>query len=57
MSPRIRSSAGGSWRERAVRRAFEQGDFAYPGTAVFAALTTLAVLLGVATLVLVLAES
>jgi putative membrane protein len=49
--------AYGSWRERAVRRAFESGDFAYPDTRVFSALTALAVLLGVATFVLVVAES
>lgn len=47
----------GSWRERAVRRAFETGEFAYPDTRVFAALTILTVVLGLATLVLVLAES
>jgi putative membrane protein len=49
--------AYGAWRERAVRRAFERGDFAYPDTRVFAALTALAVLLGIATFVLVVAES
>jgi putative membrane protein len=49
--------AYGAWRERAVRRAFERGEFAYPDTRVFAALTALAVLLGIATLVLVLAEA
>jgi uncharacterized membrane protein YidH (DUF202 family) len=49
--------AYGAWRERAVRRSFEQGGFAYPDTRVFAALTTLAVLLGIATFVLVVAES
>jgi putative membrane protein len=49
--------AYGAWRERAVRRAFEHGEFAYPDTRVFAALTTLAVLLGIATFVLVVAES
>jgi putative membrane protein len=47
----------GSWRERAVRRAFETGEFAYPDMRVFAALTILTVVLGLATLVLVLAES
>jgi putative membrane protein len=47
----------GSWRERAVRRALERGEFTYPDTGVFAALTALAVLLGVATFVLVVAEA
>lgn len=47
----------GSWRERAVRRAFERGDFAYPDTRVFAALTALAILLGFATFLLVVLES
>ena len=47
----------GSWRERAVRRSFEQCDFAYPNTRVFAALTALAVLLGIATFLLVILES
>jgi putative membrane protein len=47
----------GSLRERAVRRAFEKGEFAFPDTRVFAALTALAVLLGVATFVLVVAEA
>ena len=47
----------GSWRERAVRRAIGRGDFAYPDPGVFAALTALAVLLGLATFVLVVAES
>jgi putative membrane protein len=47
----------GSWRERAVRRALERGEFAYPDTGVVAALTALAVLLGVATFVLVVAEA
>jgi putative membrane protein len=46
----------GAWRERAVRRAVERGEFAYPDPGVFAALTALAVLLGVATFVLVVAE-
>jgi putative membrane protein len=47
----------GSWRERAVRNAIERGDFAYPDKRVFGALTTLAVLLGLATFVLVVVES
>ena len=47
----------GSWREREVRRAFERGEFAYPDARAFGALTGLAVVLGVATLVLVLAEA
>ena len=47
----------GSIRERAVRRAFERGDFAYPDTRVFAILTGLAVVLGIATFVLVVAEA
>lgn len=47
----------GSVREREVRRAFERGEFAYPDSRVFAALTALAVALGVATLVLVLAAA
>jgi len=41
----------------ASRRAFESGEFAFPDTRVFAALTTLTIVLGLATLVLVLAES
>jgi putative membrane protein len=47
----------GSWRARAVRRSFERGEFAYPDARVFAALTTLAVVLGVATFVLVIVEA
>ena len=47
----------GSLRERAVRRAFEKGEFAFPDTRVFAALTALAVLLAVATFVLVVVEA
>jgi putative membrane protein len=47
----------GSWRERAVRRALQRGEFAYPDSRVFAALTTLAVLLGLATFLLVVLES
>jgi inner membrane protein YidH len=47
----------GSWRERAVRRAIARGEFVYPDTRVFAALTALAVLLGIATFVLVVAEA
>jgi putative membrane protein len=47
----------GSWRERAVRRSFERGDFVFPGTRVFAALTALAILLGFATFLLVVFES
>jgi putative membrane protein len=47
----------GSWRAREVRRAFERGEFAYPDARVFAALTTLAVVLGLATFVLVIVES
>jgi putative membrane protein len=47
----------GSWREREVRRAFERGEFAYPDARAFGALTALAVALGLATLVLVLAEA
>jgi putative membrane protein len=47
----------GSVRERAVRRAFERGEFAYPDTRVFALLTALAVVLGVATFVLVVVEA
>ena len=47
----------GSWRERAVRRAIAQGRFAYPDTRVFGALTALAVVLGLATFVLVIVES
>jgi putative membrane protein len=47
----------GSWRERAVRRAFARGEFAYPDPGVFAALTALAVVLGLATFVLVVVES
>jgi len=47
----------GSWRERAVRRAIEQGTFAYPDSRVFAALTVLAVVLGLATFLLVVVES
>ena len=49
--------AYGAWRERAVRNAIERGDFAYPDKRVFAALTALAVLLGLATFVLVVVES
>jgi inner membrane protein YidH len=49
--------AYGAWRERAVRRAFERGHFAYPDARVFGALTALAVLLGMATFVLVVVES
>jgi putative membrane protein len=47
----------GSWRERAMRHALERGEFAYPDPRVFAALTTLAVLLGLATFVLVVVEA
>ena len=47
----------GAWREREVRRAFEHGEFAYPDRRVFAALTTLAVVLGIATLALVVAAA
>jgi putative membrane protein len=47
----------GSWREHAVRRAIETGDFAYPDSRVFGALTALAVLLGVATFLLVAIEA
>jgi putative membrane protein len=47
----------GAWREREVRRAFEQGEFAYPDARVFGALTTLAVVLGLATLALVIFEA
>ena len=47
----------GAWRERAVRRAFDRGEFAYPDPGVFGALTALALLLGVATFVLVVAEA
>jgi putative membrane protein len=47
----------GSWRERAVRQAIERGDFAYPDRRIFATLTSLAVLLGIATFVLVVAEA
>jgi putative membrane protein len=47
----------GSWREREVRRAFDRGEFAYPDPRFFGALTSLAVALGIATLVLVLAEA
>ena len=47
----------GSWRERAVRRALQRGEFAYPEPRVFAALTTLAVALGLATFLLVVLES
>jgi putative membrane protein len=47
----------GAWREREVRRAFDRGEFAFPNARFFGALTVLAVLLGVATLVLVLAEA
>jgi putative membrane protein len=47
----------GAWREREVRRAFERGEFAYPNPRFFGALTALAVVLGLATLVLVLAEA
>ena len=47
----------GSWRERAVRRAIDRGEYAYPDTRVFAGLTALAVLLGIATFLLVVVES
>jgi putative membrane protein len=47
----------GAWREREVRRAFEHGEFAYPDFRIFGALTLLATALGIATLVLVLAEA
>jgi putative membrane protein len=47
----------GSWRERAVRLALQRGEFAYPDSRVFAALTTLAVLLGIATFLLVVIDS
>ena len=47
----------GSWRERAVRRAIDRGDFAYPDARVFAGLAALAVLLGIATFLLVVVES
>jgi putative membrane protein len=47
----------GSWREREVRRAVERGEFAYPSTRMFGALTTLAVVLGLATLALVVFEA
>jgi putative membrane protein len=47
----------GSLRSRAVRRSFERGEFAYPDARVFAALTTLAVVLGLATFVLVIVEA
>jgi putative membrane protein len=47
----------GSWRERAVRQALQRGEFAYPDSRVFAALTALAVLLGIATFLLVVIES
>ena len=46
----------GSLRERAVRRAFERNEFVYPDTRVFGALTVLAVVLGVATFLLVVLE-
>ena len=46
----------GSWRSRSVRQAFERGEFEYPDTRVLTALTTLAVLLGAATFVLVVVE-
>ena len=47
----------GSWRERTVRRALEHGEFAYPDARVFGLLTALAVVLGLATFVLVVVES
>jgi putative membrane protein len=47
----------GAWRERAVRKAFEKGEFAYPDKNVFGALTALAVLLGLATFLLVVVEA
>jgi putative membrane protein len=47
----------GSLRAHAVRRSFERGEFEYPDPRVFAALTALAVVLGVATFVLVIVEA
>ena len=47
----------GSWRERAVREALARGDFSFPDSRVFGALTALAILLGIATFVLVVAEA
>ena len=47
----------GSVRERAVRQAVERGEFASPNSRVFALLTALAVVLGVATFLLVVVEA
>jgi inner membrane protein YidH len=48
--------AYGSLRERAVRRAAERGEFAFPDSRVFGALTALAVMLGLATFLLVVLD-
>jgi len=47
----------GAWRERAVRRAIDQGEFSYRDARISAALTGLAVLMGLATFVLVVSQA